>query len=130
MAHSLFLRRTLIGLAALALPALAHAASITGDPVKGEALFKARCSVCHYVVEDGNVHAAPLLRGVVGRKQASTAFKGYSPALKASGKIWTTTLLDQFLPDPGKAVPGTFMVVSLPIDSERHDLIAYLASLK
>ena len=121
-------RGLLIGLAALALPALAHAAD--GDPAKGAALFKQRCSVCHYVVEDGNPHPAPLLKGVVGRKAGSTTFKGYSPALKASGKTWDLATLDQFLVLPAKLVPGTYMVINLPDTTERHDVIAYLASLK
>src|SRR5450432_1052273 len=111
MASSFSYRRTLmIGLAALALPALAHAAtaaaSFKGDPAKGEVLFKARCSACHTVVDDGATHPAPLLRGVVGRKAASwDSFKGYSPALKASCKTWDRASLDQFLTLPGKYVP-------------------------
>jgi cytochrome c len=131
MARSFPVRSLVAGLAALALPALAQAApAVVGDAAKGEALFKQRCAICHYVVEDNKTHPAPLLKGVVGRKAASTSFKGYSPALKASGKTWTTATLDTFLTDPGKLVPGTFMVVSLPKDDERHDVIAYLASLK
>ena len=130
MARPFRFRPLVIGLAALALPALAYAADAGGDPAKGAALFKTRCSVCHYVVEDGNPHPAPLLKGVVGRKAGSTAFKGYSPALKASGRTWDKASLDQFLTNPSQLVPGTFMVVTIPNDTERHDVVAYLASLK
>jgi cytochrome c len=127
MPRPLSLSRTLtIALAALALPALAHAA----DAANGQVLFKARCGICHYVAEDGNPHPAPLLKGVVGRKAASTTFKGYSDALKMSGKTWTLANLDQFLTLPSKLVPGTFMVINLPKDNERADVIAYLATLK
>ncbi|HTK34632.1 MAG TPA: c-type cytochrome [Caulobacteraceae bacterium] len=125
-----FSRTLMLGLAAFALPALAQAAAPAGDPAAGQALFKSRCAICHYVVEDGAPHPGPLLKGVVGRKAGTTAFKGYSPALKASGKVWSLATLDQFLALPSKVVPGTFMVINLPKDSERHDVVAYLATLK
>ena len=130
MARPMIFTRLAAAVAAMALPALAHAAAVEGNAANGAALFKQRCSVCHYVVEDGAPHPGPLLKGVVGRKAGSTAFKGYSPALKASGKTWTAAGLDEFLVNPAKVVPGTFMVINIPNDAERHDVIAYLASLK
>ncbi len=124
-------RAFLIGLAALALPALAHAAAPAGDAAKGATLVKQRCGVCHTVAEDGRSHPGPTLQGVVGRKAASVAaFKGYSPALKASGKTWTLRELDGFLTTPAKVVPGTFMVTNLSNPAERQDVLAYLATLK
>jgi len=123
-------RGFLIGLVALALPALAQAAP-AGDATKGASLVKQRCSVCHTVADDGKTHPAPTLQGVVGRKAGSVAgFKGYSPALKASGKTWTLHELDEFLAMPSKEVPGTFMVINLPNPAERQDVLAYLATLK
>jgi cytochrome c2 len=120
----------LCGLAALAAPLLAQAAS-TGDAAKGAALFKQRCSACHTAVDDGKPHPAPTLQGVVGRKAGSlAAFKGYSPGLKALGKTWDRASLDAFLAMPAKQVPGTFMVISLPKADERQDVLAYLATLK
>jgi cytochrome c len=117
-------------LAAAALPALAHAAA-AGDAAKGQAYFKQTCSACHNVVDDGNPHPGPLLKGVVGRKAASLpSFKGYSPALKASGKTWDQATLDQFLTNPSALVPGTFMAISIANPADRHDVVAYLASLK
>jgi cytochrome c len=120
-----------IGLVLLVSPAFAHAAAAAADAAKGEALFKMRCGACHAVVDDGTPHPGPLLKGVVGRKAASVAgFKGYSAALKASGRTWDRASLDQFLTLPSKLVPGTYMVVSIPDQTERGDVIAYLATLK
>jgi len=104
-------------------------AQAKGDTAKGEALFKQRCSACHSVVAPPPPGPAPNLRGVVGRKAASTTFK-YSPALAKSGLTWSAQQLDQFLATPGGVVPGTFMAISVPKAEERRDLIAYLATVK
>jgi cytochrome c len=112
--------------AALALPALAHAAA---DPAKGETLFKQRCSACHSVVEDTGPRPAPSLKGVVGRKAAANPTFKYSPALKGANLTWTSANLDKFLANPAGMVPGTFMVISVPNADERGDVLAYLAQI-
>jgi cytochrome c len=125
------LRNLMLGLAALALPAMAHAAAAPkGDPVKGEALVKARCSICHSTVVDTTPRPAPTQKGVVGRKAGTIANFKYSAALKASGLTWTPANLDKFLTNPAAMVPGTFMVISVPNPAERADVIAYLATVK
>lgn len=125
------LRNLILGLAASALPVLAHAAAApAGDAAKGEATFKSMCSVCHSVVDDGKPHPGPLLLGVVGRKSASVTGFNYSPALKAAGLTWTTTNLDAFLNNAQGKVPGTFMVVKLANPTQRQDVLAYLGTLK
>jgi cytochrome c len=110
--------------AALALPAAGHAEDVTA----GAATFH-QCTACHAYKPGQPGVAAPNLVGVVGRKAASTPF-GYSAALKASNLTWTKANLDTFLKAPQKMVPGTRMVISIPDDTKRHDLIAYLATLK
>ena len=112
--------------AALALPALAHAA---GDAAKGSALFKQRCGVCHVSTDGARATIAPNLFGVVGRKAGSTSFS-YSEALKSSGLVWTPSELDSFLAAPTKTVSGTRMTINMPAAPDRADLIAYLSSLK
>lgn len=112
------------GSIAIAQPALAQA-----DP--GEAQFNMRCKACHVLTPGGAPGPlAPNLRGVVGRKAASTAFKTYSPALKASGLSWNAANLDKFLTAPGKLVPGTRMVIAVSDQAQRKALIAYLAKQK
>jgi cytochrome c len=121
---------TLMGAsAAMAAAAPAPPPAPAGDAAVGATLFKQRCSVCHSIVDDGKVTPGPLMLGLVGRKPGSAKFT-YSPAMKAQGGTWTTARLYQFLEAPGKIVPGTFMVISLPKPDERANVVAYLATLK
>lgn len=113
-------------LAALALPALAHAA---GDPAKGATLFKQRCAVCHVDAAGAATTVGPNLFGVVGRKAASTSFN-YSDALKSSGLTWSATEIDSFITAPNKKVPGTRMFINVTNPADRADLIAFLSTLK
>lgn len=96
----------------------------------GAATFAGKCQVCHSVAVKAPALLAPNLRGVVGRKAASTGFANYSPALKNSGLTWTKENLDKFLTAPGKLVPGTRMVVMVPDARQRAELIAWLATQK
>ncbi len=101
----------------------------TAQAQDGAQIFKARCQMCHAITPDGKAGAmAPNLRGVVGRKAGSGNFAGYSPALKAFGKVWTAPNLEGFLAAPGKLVPGTRMMIALPDPGERAAVIAYLAA--
>ena len=112
--------------AALALiaPVAAHAEDVTA----GAAVFR-QCTACH-VAKPGAVGvAAPNLYGVVGRKAGSTAFS-YSAALKASKLTWDKGTLNTFLKAPSKLVPGTRMVIQIADDTQRANLVAYLATLK
>jgi cytochrome c len=121
-------------MAALAAPALAAEKAADkappGDVAAGQTLFNQRCGICHVTQDDGKQHPAPNLRGVVGRKAASYPGFNYSPALKASGITWTSGKIYQFLTGPQMMVPGTFMVITVPKDDERANVVAYLASLK
>lgn len=109
----------------LAVTAPAHAENSTA----GAALFKARCQTCHSVDPAKRSPLGPNLAGLAGRKAASTDFN-YSPALKKSGLTWDKATLDKFLTAPFKVVPGTRMVMAVPSDTQRADLVAYLATLK
>ena len=104
-------------------------AAAQGDPAAGSEVFKTHCFACHGK-EGGGTALAPPLLGVVGSKAATSPFSAYSPALKASGAVWSPAKLDSFLAGPGKLIPGTRMAVSLPKVDDRQNLIAYLATLK
>lgn len=108
---------------AMVAPASAYAADA------GETLFKQRCAMCHKVSPDKVAGIGPNVRGVVGRPAASTEFN-YSPALKKAKLKWDAKTLDAFLTAPGKVVPGTRMVVSLPDPKQRAAVIAYLSKQK
>ena len=105
------------------------APATAGHPAAGRQLFQTRCAICHGPEAAGTA-LAPSLRGVVGRKAASAPFPNYTPALKASGLVWSSAKLSTFLTAPAKLVPGTAMAISVPKAEERADLVAYLASLK
>ncbi len=109
-------------LASLPLPARA-----APDPAKGEEIFQDRCAFCHPA--DG-VGQGPNLKGVVGRKAGSAPGFTYTDALKTSGLTWTPENLSKFLIGPKDLVPGTAMQMVVPDETERADLIAYLASQK
>ncbi len=113
------------------LSCLAAASTADAQSAPGEQTFRQRCQACHTIAPGGKAGPiGPNLRGVVGRKAASTAFTGYSPALKASKLVWSKAKLDKFLAAPRTLVPGTRMVVSISDPKQRADLIAYLASLR
>jgi len=85
-----------------------------------------RCAVCHATGEGGA--QGPGLGGVVGRKAASSHF-AYSRALREASLTWDRATLDRFLAAPPQLVPGTTMPMAVPDDTERRDLLDYLATL-
>ena len=92
-----------------------------------ETQFKMRCGACLTVAPGGaSGPIAPNLRGVVGRKAAASAFKAYSPALKASKLTWTPASLDKYLAAPAVLVPGTRMMTAVSNPAQRAALIAWL----
>ncbi len=99
------------------------------DPTRGAALFQERCALCHTVEPGTSGGRGPNLRGVVGRKAASTDFAD-SAALTRWGRTWTPELLQKYLVDPGKLVPGTTMTQRVTDPGERADLVAFLKTLK
>jgi len=120
----------LAGATAGALIALGPSA-LAADASHGQQLFRTQCGVCHQGGDgDGDGGAGPSLRGVVGRKVGGDAGFGYTQVLSDSKESWTSDNLSTFLADPNKAKPGTSMPISVKDDTDRADLVAYLASLK
>jgi cytochrome c len=106
--------------------ATALAANLTGDPVRGKALYQG-CAACHSVDEND---LGPRHRGVVGRPAGRIADYNYSPALKSSGLTWDEATLDRWLTNPSDLVPGTKMFFKIDDAQSRADVIAYLKDLK
>ena len=96
---------------------------------RGATLFQQQCALCHTVEPGAGGGQGPNLRGVVGRKAASTDFAD-SAALTRWGRTWTPELLGKYLTNPGALVPGTTMVIRVPDRQNRADIVAYLGSLK
>ena len=112
-----------IAAACLSVGIFASNALAQGDPGAGEAVYS-RCLACHALSYDST---GPRHCGLIGRRAASVKDFSYSAAMKKSGIVWTEKLLDRFLADPKKTVPGTAMdFQGVPDSKDRTDLIAYL----
>lgn len=122
----MFTRKIIIAVAALACTHTALAA----DANAGKAFFRAQCGLCHSAEPNDNGGAqGPLLQGVFGRKAASSSEFSYTAALKNSNLSWDAASLDRFLASPTTAVPGSAMVVPVPGEEDRANVIAYFQAL-
>lgn len=115
--------KSLACLAALSavLTATGARAGTAGEP--GEALYASRCGGCHSL--DPN-RTGPRHRALFGRLAGSVPGYDYSPALARAGFVWDAAMLDRWLADPEKLVPGQRMNYSVPSKEERARIIEYL----
>ena len=116
-----------------------NAATAEGDASAGENVFK-KCKACHTSESGGKNRIGPNLFGIVGR-QAGTApgFK-YSPSYVAAGEdglTWDADAIFEYLVDPkafirtvtGDKKAKTRMIFKLKKEGDRHNVIAFLATL-
>ena len=100
-------------------------ATLSGDPVKGEAVFR-QCQTCH-VVTAGVNKVGPSLHNIIGRPAGQVAGFRYSEANKGSGITWTEQEIYTYLENPKARIPGTIMAfVGIKDSQKRADLVAYL----
>lgn len=105
---------------------VADAPAVEPTAAMGEQIFR-RCAACHTIDAGGANGIGPNLHGIVGRPVASHPGFSYSGAMKAKGGAWDETVLDAYLAEPMKNVPGTRMAFAGVIDgADRKALILYL----
>jgi cytochrome c len=96
------------------------------DLERGELLGLA-CLACHKLAAGEGTLVGPNLHGVFGRPAGTLPGFEFSPALKASGLVWTPLSLEAWLADPSGFVEGTTMAFTgYRSPDDRRDLIAYL----
>lgn len=124
------MKRLLTAAALLALSATAAAETPKGDSERGRLVF-GQCRTCHYPEKTYGDHNGPNLYGIFGRKAGSVAsYAYYSDEMKKAGFVWTPELLDFWLANMGKFLPGSTMVVFETTPQERADIIEYLKQFK
>jgi hypothetical protein len=117
---------------AIVLAALVCATPAFGaDANAGKNYFHQQCALCHSAQPGDNGGAqGPNLDGVTGRHAASDPQFGYTKALQASNLTWDAATLDRFLKSPTTVVPGSAMVIAIPKDDDRANVIAYFQAVK
>jgi len=117
---------------AIVLAALVCATPALGtDANAGKNYFHSQCALCHSAEPGDNGGAqGPSLHGVVGRHAASDPKFGYTKAMQASKLTWDAATLDRFLTSPTTVVPGSAMVIAIPKDTDRQNVIAYFTEVQ
>lgn len=96
------------------------------DLRRGELLSLA-CEACHTLTPGGADGVGPNLHGIFGRRAAAGTGFEYSPALRASGLVWTPEAVEAWLADPAGFIAGTTMAFTgYRSPRDRRDLVAYL----
>jgi hypothetical protein len=105
--------------------------AFAADANAGKTFFRQQCALCHSAEPNDNGGAqGPSLSGVIGRQAATGAGFSYSKALKDSKLTWDAVNLDHFLASPTTVVPGSAMVIPVPRQADRENVVAYFTALK
>jgi cytochrome c len=124
---------TAVLFSAFALAGLTGASALAeGDAARGKAAFVRQCAICHTAEKGGDNRFGPNLFGIIGRKAGSAAGYAYTSAFRTRANWeWTEDAIGGWMMFPSTMVPGTAMGVFQGIaESDRDDLVAYLATLK
>jgi glucose/arabinose dehydrogenase/cytochrome c2 len=111
---------------------IVHASSAAAaDASAGKQYFRTQCGLCHSAQPgDGGGAQGPNLTGVLSRHAATAEGFSYTQALKGSNLTWDAATLDRFLASPTTVVPGSAMVIPVPKQEDRENLIAYFQAVQ
>ncbi len=109
----------------LAQPLLAEMPA--GDARRGQLVF-GPCRTCHYPEKVVGHNNGPSLWNILNiRVGSKPGFEYYSEALKKADFVWTPALMNIWLADPQKFLPGNMMMsLGMPDAQDRADVIEYL----
>lgn len=115
----------------LAASMIVAAPAWAADAGAGHRIFQQQCALCHSAQPNDNGGAqGPNLFKVYGRPAAADPAFSYTAALRAAHLTWDAATLNRFLRSPTSMVPGTAMVIALPDEKNRQNLIAYFRAVK
>jgi glucose/arabinose dehydrogenase/cytochrome c2 len=101
------------------------------DANAGKRFFQTQCALCHSAEPGDNGGAqGPNLFGVFSRHSAVAEGFSYTQALRDSSLTWDAATLDRFLTSPSAVVPGSAMVIPVPKQEDRDNLITYFQAVK
>jgi cytochrome c len=105
---------------------LIYAQLPVGDALRGERVFWV-CRTCHYPEKSVGHNNGPSLWNIFNLNAGSQSGFEYSEAFKKIDFVWTPALMDIWLQDPQKFVPGNMMMSpGIKQKQDRADLIEYL----
>jgi cytochrome c len=98
-------------------------AALAQSAPAGKELFDKRCGGCHSLDRDKE---GPRLGGVVGRPAGKVQSFEYSEALRKAKITWTEDMIDKWLTNPEKLVPGNDMTFHVEKPEERRAIVQFL----
>ena len=85
------------------------------------------CTACHSVANGGANMIGPNLYGFFGKQVGTVGGFGYSKAIENADFVWTPRVLNAWLVQPGRFLPGNRMsFAGVGNAGDRADLIAFL----
>ena len=108
---------------------LAGALSTAAFAAKAPPAAYTTCAACH--APAGGHGIGPSLAGVLGRKAGTLAGFRYSRAMRDSGIKWNAKMLNRYIENPQKVVPGNRMpFAGLEDSAQRAAIVRYLSTLR
>lgn len=103
-------------------------AAARANAAAGQRAF-AQCAACHKIDTTGRSGVGPNLNKVIGRRAGTLPGFRFSPAMTASGRVWTEANLDAYLAAPAASMPGSRMpYAGMRNAADRANVIAYIKS--